>query len=285
MPADTNPLGHYRRNPEYDETGRPPRNWPPAPGNVVPQNPVQVKGWASRERHFSPLEPSAPAARQGASPPVVPEPIAPGEPIEEVVLPGVSDVLVVNDAPTRSPADAVGARAQRLAERQAERRERTRQRIRRAGSVAAASVVVFGAMAAFGSFRGGGDGGDGAADATTLSVNAVATSGTAGAPIRPGKRGDIILRMQNPNAFAVTATRVSGGPFPGSATGGPRCTVANSKVSFTAPPALNVDIPANGNVAVRLKRAALQARGAPKACRGQTFTIPVSVTVRRSMNG
>ena len=77
-------------------------------------------------------------------------------------------------------------------------------------------------------------------------------------------------------------TGVTGGPNPLAVTGGPSCTIANSGVTFTAPGVLNINIPHNSTTPVNLSGAAAMNPSSANGCQGQTFTIPVSITVKQS---
>jgi hypothetical protein len=94
----------------------------------------------------------------------------------------------------------------------------------------------------------------------------------------PGTSADVILRIDNPNAFAVLLMNVtrSGAIIPDA--GHPGCTTTG--VTFTDQSGLNVLVPA-GSSLVHLPAAAQMDSGSSSGCQGAAFSIPVTLTVRR----
>jgi hypothetical protein len=187
----------------------------------------------------------------------------------------------VGSAAATAYASSSGTRAERLANQLAERRARARTRMRRGGSIAAAGVAVFGVTAAYGFWTGGADAGSRVVKATMLPVSAEAVAGTPDSPLTPGARGDVELRIDNPNGFVVTLKGVAGGPFPSEVHGDPGCTITTAEVIFVPPRFLNVHIPPQQTALVVLPGAAQMGRGSSRGCIGHTFTIPVAVTVQK----
>jgi len=294
QPAWTNPLGRYRPNPaleggtDFDAISQPDE---PAVPNA------RVQGWEPHERHFEsagrptpgvvPSDGPAPAPAPATD--LVPTPEHAQRVAELMRLLGEVDPAATPPAATEpsrpvDPADAPTprTRAARLAERETGRRARVRLRMRRARSVAIAGAAVFGVTAAYGFWTGGADAGSRVVKTRMQTVAAEATAGMPSSPLTRGGTGNVKLRVDNPNAFAVTLTGVEGGPFPSAVNGGPGCTIANSGVTFTAPRTLNVNIPAKSTALVRLVGAAAMGKGAAPECRGHTFKIPVSIRVRKT---
>ena len=294
-PSYSNPLGRYRPNPELESGGAtdtaPPR--PPEP--LAPIS--HVAGWEQRERHFDgaglptlglhqelqPAPPAEPASTpEVASTPENAERVAELMRLLEQVTPATAPPS--NEPPTLDTpgAPTAATRAARLAAREAVRRARTRTRLRRAGSIVVTGGAVFGVTAAYGFWTGGADAGSRTSKPHMLTVRAAATAGMPSSPLARGGTGNVKLQVDNPNAFPVTLVGVEGGPFPSAVHGGAGCTISNSGVTFTAPATLNVNIPAKSTAFVRLAGAASMGKGAAPECRAHTFTIPVSIRVRKA---
>jgi hypothetical protein len=169
--------------------------------------------------------------------------------------------------------------AQKVAEKLSARRVRVRRRVQ--GGVAA-FVAIFsafvGVTAASAYFTAAGAG-HGQAHVGTLSVTVSATTGTPSTPLIPGGTGDVALQVVNPNSFAVTLKAVTGSgtitPDAGHATCAP------TGVSFTDQSALSINVPANSTTPVALTGAASMSTLSANGCQGATFTIPVTIGVRK----
>jgi hypothetical protein len=167
-------------------------------------------------------------------------------------------------------------RVQRLAHR----RSRVRRRVQR---VSALSIVVaggfFGVHAASAYWTAHGSG-SGPAATGTMAVSVSATTGSPVTPLVPGGTGDVSLKVNNPNGFAVTLTTVAGNGAITAAGGTGTCTTTG--VTFTAQTGLSQNIPANSsNVVVTLPGAASMNSTSQNGCQGATFTIPVTIAVKR----
>ena len=305
-PAWTNPLDRYRPNPEF--TGDPSEVAPPRRGELSAPD-SRLPGWPRRievaDLPTPAVEQTLPPAPKAASvPPLDPEK---AQRIAELMqLLGDADLAppppaivdAPESAPTKTRAERLSERrvrpsaqpierdastVQTRAQREAERRASARLRARRAGSIAVAGAAVFGVTAAYGFWTGGADAGSRIPKPRMQKVAAEATAGMPSSPLVPGGKGNVKLRVDNPNPFVVTLTGVEGGPFPSAVNGVAGCTISNSGVTFTAPAVLDVDIPAKSTALVRLVDAAAMGPGAAPGCRGHTFTIPVSITVRRAL--
>jgi len=108
-------------------------------------------------------------------------------------------------------------------------------------------------------------------------------SATTVAQLHPGGSADVVLRIHNPNNYAVTVTNINGN---GAITSGDStCDNASGPytgngVTFTNPPAGSWVVPATGNLDVTLTNAASMANSATTSndsCQGQVFTIPVTL--------
>lgn len=124
--------------------------------------------------------------------------------------------------------------------------------------------------------------GSGAASATTLQTVTVAALVGGDAPtsslVPGGPAADVVLRVQNPNAFSVTAVAVAATGAITADGAHPGCTTTG--VSFTPPGSLAVTIPA-GTSLLHVVGAATMSTASVSACQGATFSIPVSLTVHR----
>jgi hypothetical protein len=140
-----------------------------------------------------------------------------------------------------------------------------------AGGVAAglmASGVAWAAWTADGT-------GNGYAKATTAQA-LTTSSATVTGDLYPGSTtGDVVVKITNPNAYAVNVTSIQGnGSITSDTTG---CTTANSGVSFagwTGTEHFN----AGETRTVTLADTASMAGTSDNACQGATFTIPVALS-------
>jgi hypothetical protein len=140
-----------------------------------------------------------------------------------------------------------------------------------------AAVLSLTAGAAFAYFTSSGTGSAAASTGTMLTVTVAATAGTPATPLHPGGTGDVSLRVANPNAFAVTLVSVAG--TGGTITAGNGCSPTG--VTFTDQTGLSVPIAASGTTQVNLPGAAAMNVTSAALCQGATFSIPVTITVRK----
>jgi hypothetical protein len=129
---------------------------------------------------------------------------------------------------------------------------------------------------------GAGSGSGTAGTLQTSSVYAIAGGDSVNTPLLPGGTGDAILRVHNPNSFAVTLVSVTGN---GTITtsNNTTCNSTNDAVSFANQSSLSVSIPASGSTGstlVRLTGSVSMGTGSANACQGVTFYIPVTITAR-----
>jgi hypothetical protein len=136
------------------------------------------------------------------------------------------------------------------------------------------------AGSAYAYFRSSGAGFGSGSTGALAAVTVVATTSTANTPLLPGGGpGDVILHVDNPNAFAVTLVRVTGNGTITADAGHPSCTTTG--VTFTDQTNLQVGIPAsNASFQVDLAAAASMNLASSNGCQGATFSIPVKITVR-----
>ncbi len=136
--------------------------------------------------------------------------------------------------------------------------------------VALVGSVAFAAWTATGS-------GSGYTKATTAqALTTVDVSATAASQLYPGGTGDVIIRISNPNPYAVQVTNVTGS---GAITsdGGAACN-SSTGVTFSDQSGLTLSVPASGAATFTLSGAAAMSNASANACQGATFTIPVTLS-------
>jgi len=119
---------------------------------------------------------------------------------------------------------------------------------------------------------------------TSSPLTTVDVSATTPATLYPGQNGDVLIKISNPNKFAVRVTGVSlngtnADIAPDSSHSG--CTTTG--VSFTNQTGLSIDVPAQsggtpGTTQTTLTGAASMSNASVDACQGATFSIPVNLT-------
>jgi hypothetical protein len=150
----------------------------------------------------------------------------------------------------------------------------------RCRKITLAGVAVLLSLAsgtAFAYFTTSGAGAASASTGTMLTVTLAATAGTPSTPLYPGGTGDVTLRVTNPNGYVVTLVSVAG--TGGTITASNGCSPTG--VTFTDQAGLNIPIAASGTTQVDLPGAAAMDATSANACQGATFSIPVTITVRK----
>ena len=115
-------------------------------------------------------------------------------------------------------------------------------------------------------------------------LTTVDVSATTPATLYPGQNGDVLIKVSNPNPYAVRVTGVSlngtnASITPDASHSG--CTTTG--VSFSNQTGLTIDVPAksggvNGTTQATLTGAASMSNASLDACQGATFSIPVNLT-------
>lgn len=150
--------------------------------------------------------------------------------------------------------------------------------MRRIPRLVAATVVgiVVPTATAYAYWAKAGSGSGSGAVATIQPLTVVATTGdTPNTRLIPGAVGEVILKINNPNSFAVTLFSVAGNGAVTSSNG----SCAGSSLTFTdALP--NFTVP-SGTSLHRLVGAATLSSTAASACQNASFQIPVKVTVHK----
>ena len=154
------------------------------------------------------------------------------------------------------------------------RHVRPASRVRHRLAVVAAGTVLFG---------GGGAAtaawvaqGDGDADAMALSAQSVVVDNQAEpvADLYPGGTGDVVLRVRNPNPYAVALTTVQYGTVTGGCAAGSVVAV-QATVTLAQP----IQLPANSPVqTVTFSDVVRMVPTAPNECQRAVFTVPVTLT-------
>jgi hypothetical protein len=110
-----------------------------------------------------------------------------------------------------------------------------------------------------------------------LPVTVVTAGGAVSSALVPGGTADLLVALDNPNAFPVTITGIQQtGTVTSSA---PGCLTTGVTVPTSS--ALSVSVPTGSDVVVSVPGAAAMSSDSDSACQGATFRIPLSVTVRR----
>ena len=146
-------------------------------------------------------------------------------------------------------------------------------------TLAVVSGLGVGTAFAYWTSSGAGSGTAGANSLQTVTVAAFVGGDSPASSLLPaGPAGEVILRLSNPNAFAVTLVSVVGNGTITADSGHSGCSTTG--VSFTNQTGLSVSVPA-GSSLVRLPAAASMSTASLNACQGATFHIPVTITVHK----
>lgn len=123
-------------------------------------------------------------------------------------------------------------------------------------------------------------GGAGSATGATMTINVTALQGgdTNQKSLLPGQSGDVIVRVNNPNAFSVHVTSIVQN---GDVTASNGC--SQTGVTFTAPSDYSSGqfTLSPGSHLIRIGGGAIMSLASDSACQGATFTMPLSVTVQK----
>jgi hypothetical protein len=142
-----------------------------------------------------------------------------------------------------------------------------------------ASMVLVGLVYAAWTTNGAGSGY--AKAGTALSLTTVDVSASTAATLYPGVTGDVLIKFDNPNPYAVTVTAVTGSGAITPDGGHAGCTTTG--VTFTNQTGLSLVVPAksggvDGVLQTTLTGAASMSNASLNACQGATFTVPVTLT-------
>lgn len=144
-------------------------------------------------------------------------------------------------------------------------------------AIVAAGLATGGAYAYFTS-SGSGSGKASVGILLPVTMTAFVGGDTPSSTLLPGgPAADVILRVNNPNTYAVTLVSVTGNGAITADSGHSGCTTTG--VSFSNQPSLSITIGASGTTLVHLSGAASMSTASLNACQGATFSVPVSITV------
>jgi Putative metal-binding motif len=150
--------------------------------------------------------------------------------------------------------------------------QRSRSKLRKTAAGAAVVALAFATSLALAEWLASGTG-EGYARAG-VAEPLTTESATAAASLYPGGTGDLVLRVNNPNPFAVTLTSVSSN---GAITSNdPACDSAGHGVSFEGYTGSH-SLPAESTTELTLADVLSMATTSADECQGATFTIPVSL--------
>lgn len=146
-------------------------------------------------------------------------------------------------------------------------------------SVTVGTALLVGAGVAHAYFSSTGAG-TGTAANGTMTITAAALAGeSAQNALYPGGTADAIVKLANPNGYPVRVVAIAS---TGVARAGNGCSPTG--VAFTAPTdytAAQFTLPANQSTTLDLAGAVAMDTTSANACQGQTFSLPVTVTVQK----
>jgi hypothetical protein len=127
----------------------------------------------------------------------------------------------------------------------------------------------------------------GVASTETMRTVTMATAGTPSTPLLPGRSGDVVFSITNPNDFPVSLVGVvletTEAIIPDESHSGCTTTDGNPVVTLDVPAGdLPVSIAPNSTVPVDLASAASMDPTATSNCQGASFDIPLTITVHSS---
>jgi P pilus assembly chaperone PapD len=134
-----------------------------------------------------------------------------------------------------------------------------------------ASGVTFGGW----NVTGTGSGYSKAVSAQSLTLSDASASTTA--QLYPGGSGDLVVKVTNPNPFAVTITGVSNGSGSITSNKGAACD-ASTGVTYTNTTGLSQAVAAGATVTFSVSGKVAMSNASDSTCQGATFTIPITVT-------
>lgn len=151
--------------------------------------------------------------------------------------------------------------------------------------IARVSVAVGGASLLLGAgiahaYWSSGGSGSATANSGTMTIDAAALTGEhAQNALFPGGTADAIIKLDNPNGYSVHVIAITMTGTPQAANG-----CSPTGVTFTAPTGFTdarFTLPANQSTVIDLPGAVAMDTTSASACQGQTFSLPVTVTVQK----
>ena len=155
-------------------------------------------------------------------------------------------------------------------------------RARRAGWLTTGLVVItsiVGGGVAYAYWQSTGSGA-GSAGTGTMTISGAALSGeTANSSLYPGGSAEAILKVFNPNGYPVQVVSIVSAGVPSAGNG-----CSPTGVHFTAPTSFTdarFTLPADQSTVLHLAGAMSMDGTSASACQGQTFSLSVTVTVKK----
>jgi hypothetical protein len=165
----------------------------------------------------------------------------------------------------------------------APRANRSRRRLGLVLMVGAAVALLIGitggAASAYWSSIGSGSGPASTGTLQPVTVTAFVGGDAPSSTLIPGGSADVVLRVNNPNAYTVTLVSASGNGSITPDASHAACTTTG--VTFSNQSGLSSPIAASGTTLVDLPGAASMGITSSNGCQGATFSIPVSITVQK----
>lgn len=143
-------------------------------------------------------------------------------------------------------------------------------------------TVGAGTAYAYWSGTGAGEGSSAAGTMQAVTVDALVAGDNPTAALVPGGSADVVLRLTNPNPYPVQVYSVTGnGPATADAAH-PGCTTTGVSFTGTATPLSPATyVAANTSALLTLPGTAAMDTTSEAACQGASFSLPVTVEVRK----
>ena len=142
------------------------------------------------------------------------------------------------------------------------------------------AAVLLGTGSAYAYWTGSGGGSGSASTGTAQTVTVLPATGSVTNALAPGRSADLLLRVSNPNPYAVTLTSVqqaAGSVVVTNASG----TCTTTGVTVPTNTALSITVASGASVTVTVPNGAAMSMASDSGCQGASFQLPVTVAVRR----
>jgi len=149
---------------------------------------------------------------------------------------------------------------------------------------ALALVIGIGSGGAYAYWKTQGSGSGTAGVGAPAGVTLVVATATPSGKLIPGGSADLVVQLDNPNAYSVTIFGISqsgpvnpvGGTGPGTA-----CISANTGVSVPTAAGLNLTVASGSNIVVHVANGVSMSTASASGCQGSSFRIPVTLSVQK----
>jgi hypothetical protein len=116
----------------------------------------------------------------------------------------------------------------------------------------------------------------------TVTVDAFVSGDNPGSQLIPGGTADVILRVTNPNPYAVQAYRLTANGPAVADSNHPGCTVTGVALTGTGGPLTPaINLAANSTGIITLPGMAAMDTTSQSACQGSTFQLPATLEARK----